>query len=191
MPFDGFHHLADHAVSQNHDGVAVEVGHVKGHADIVRRLLNGRGGVDQMAIVAVAAAAGGLIIVALRRLDGAEAGAAAHHVDDDAGKLRAAQVGDALLLERDSGGGGRGHDALAAAGSAIDHVDRRDLGFCLKEAAADLRQMLCEVLGDLILRGDRVAEKELTASPDRSLCNGLVAFPKFFLHSFLLKTAPP
>ena len=51
--------LTDHAVGQDHDGVTVVVGHVKGNLDIVRSLLNGGGGEDQVAVVAVAAAPGG------------------------------------------------------------------------------------------------------------------------------------
>ena len=117
--------------------------------------LDGGGGEDDEVVVTVAAALGGLEVVALAGLDGAEAGAAAHDVHDDAGQLGAGYVGDALLLQGDAGGGGAGEDALAGAGSAVDHVDGADLALGLQEAAADFGHTLRHVLRDLGLRGYR------------------------------------
>ncbi len=102
---NGLHHLADHAVGDDHDGALVLVGGVEGDAHEVDALLDGGGGKDDEVVVTVAAALGGLEVVRLAGLDGAEAGAAAHHVHDDAGQLGAGYVADALLLQGDSGGG--------------------------------------------------------------------------------------
>ena len=143
-----------------------------------------------MPVVAVAAAPGGLIIVALGGLNGAQPRAAAHHVDDDGRQLRAAHIGDALLLQGDSGRGGGGHDPSAAAGGAVDHVDGRHLGLGLQEAAAHLRQVQRQILGNLVLRSDGIAEEVFTAGANGGLGNGLIAFPKFFLHRVLLTCVP-
>ncbi|CDB30890.1 unknown [Firmicutes bacterium CAG:137] len=186
MPLNGLHHLTDHAVGQDHDGVTVVIGHVKGNLDIVRSLLNGGGGEDQVAVVAVAAAPGGLVIVALGGLDGAQAGTAAHHVHDDSRQLRAAHISDALLLQGDAGGGGGGHSPDAAAGSAVDHVDGGNLRLSLDEAAAHLGQVEGQIFRNFVLRGDGIAEEVFAAGTNGGLGNGLIAFPQFFLHRILL-----
>ena len=179
---DGLHDLAQHAVAQQHHGVAVLVRQVKRGAHQVHRLLHvGRGKADQ-AVVAVSAAAGGLEVVGLRRLDGAKAGAAAHHVDHNKRELRAHRVGDALLLERDSRAGGRGHHARARAGRAVDHVDGADLGLGLQEAAAHLGHALGHVFGDLVLGRDGIAEEEAASGEDGGFRNGLVALHKYLCH---------
>ena len=139
-----------------------------------------------MTVVAVAAAPGGLIVVALGGLDGAQAGAAAHHVHDDSGKLCTAHVGDAFLLQGDSGGGGGGHNPHATAGSAVDHVDGGNLGLSLNKAAAHLRQVQGEIFRNLVLRGDGIAEEVFAAGANGGLGNGFVAFPQLFLHRVLL-----
>ena len=142
-----------------------------------------------MTVVTVAAAAGSLIVVALSGLDGAQAGAATHHVDDNGRQLSATHIGDAFLLQGNSGRGRRGHNAHATAGSAIDHVDCSHLGFRLQEAAADLGQMQRQVFRNLVLRGDGVTEEVFTAGTNGGFGNGFIAFPKFFLHCFLLSSS--
>ena len=176
----GLHHLADQAVAQDHDGVAVAVGDVKGLLRQRHSLLHRAGRQHAHAVVAMTAAARGLVVVALRGLNAAQAGAAAHHVDDDAGQLSAHDVADALLLEADSGRGGAGHHAPARAGRAVDHVDGRDLAFGLQKAAAHLGHALGHVFGNLILGRDGIAEKEAASGLDGSLGNRLVALQELF-----------
>ena len=188
-PLDGFHHLTDHAVSNHHNGVAVLISHVKGHLHIVSSFLNGSGSVNQVTIVAVAAAAGSLEIVTLCRLNGAQTGAATHHVDDNSRQLCATHIGDAFLLQGNSGRGRGGHDTHTAAGSAVDHVDGCHFGLGLQEAAADLRQMVGQVLRNLVLGGDGITEEILTAGTNGGFGNRFVAFPQFFFHWFLLSCA--
>ena len=179
---DGLHHLADHAVRDDHDGVAVFVGGVESDLHEVDGLLHGGGGEDDETVITVAAALGGLEVVALAGLDGAEAGAAAHDVHDDAGQLGGGYVADALLLEGHAGGGGAGEDARAGAGSAVDHVDGADLALGLQEAAADLRHARGHVLGYLRLRGYRVAEEVAAAGADRGFSYGFAALHKSQCH---------
>ena len=123
VPFQRFHHLADHPVGQQHDRIAVAVGDVKRLLHQIDRLLNRVGREDDETVIAVAAAAGGLIIIPLRGLDGAQPGTAAHHIDNDGGQLRAGHIGNPFLLEADAGAGRRGNGAGARAGRAVDHID--------------------------------------------------------------------
>ena len=139
-----------------------------------------------MTVVTVTAAAGSLEIVTLCRLDGAQTGAATHHVDDNCGQLSATHIGDAFLLQGNSGRGRGGHNAHAAAGSAVDHVDCCHFGLGLQEAATDLGQMIGQVLRDLILGSNGITEEILTAGTNGGFGNRFVAFPQFFFHGFLL-----
>ena len=141
------------------------------------------GGKDGHAVVAVSAAAGGLIVVRLGGLDGAEARAAADDVDDQAGKLRAGDVADALLLEGHARAGGAGHGARAGAGRAVDHVDGRDLALGLDERAAHLGQALAHILGDLALGRDGVAEIVAAAGLHGGFRDGLVALHHLSVHT--------
>ena len=181
-PLDGLHHLANQAVHNHHDGVAVLVGNVKCLLDEVHRLLHIGGGEDQRPVIAVAAAAGGLIVIALAGLNGAQARTAAHAVDDDAGQLGAGDVCNALLFQADAGGGGRGHGPHAGAGGAVHHVDGRNLRLRLQEHAARLGQMGGHILRDLALRRDGIAEEAVAAGADGGLGDGFISFPKFFFH---------
>ena len=181
------HHLADEAVRQDDDGGAVLVGGVKGLGHQITGLLDGRGGVDHAVVIAVAAALGGLEVVALGGLDIAEAGAAAHHVDDNAGDLRGSAGGNAFLLQGDSGGGRGGHGSGAGAARAVDHVDGRQLRFGLQEAAAYLGHPAGHVLGNIVLRGDGIAEEKAAARLDCGFGNGLATLHQFLSHTrFLL-----
>ena len=141
-----------------------------------------------MTVVTVAAAAGSLEVVALCRLDGTQTGAATHHVDDNSGQLSATHIGDAFLLQGNSGRGRRGHNTYAAACSAVDHVDSSDLRLSLQEATADLGQVQGQVLRDFVLRGDGVTKEVFTAGTNGGFGNGFIAFPEFFLHCFLLSS---
>ncbi len=58
----------------------------------------------------------------------------------------------------------------------------RDLALRLDERAADLGKALHEVLGDLGLRGDRVAEEVHAAGADGRLAQSLVAFHQYLGH---------
>ena len=141
--FDGFHHLAKHAVAAHNDGGAVLIGQVEAQVNQVDHFLDGGRCQGEGAIVAVSAAACGLEIVRLRRLNGAEARAAAHHVDDHAGQFASGDVADAFLHKGNTGGRGAGGDAGAGAGRAVEHVNSCNFRFGLKESSADFRQFSC------------------------------------------------
>ena len=182
LPLDGLHHLADQTVSQDHHGVAVLVRDIKGLLDEVHSLLHVGGSQDHGAVVAVAAATGGLVVVTLSGLDGAQAGTAAHAVDDDSRDFRACQICNALLLQADAGRGGGGHGPHAGAGSAVNHVDGRNLGFGLDEHTARLGQVHGHVLGDFALGRDGITEEAVAAGADGSLGDGFVTLPQFLCH---------
>ena len=137
-------------------------------------------------VVAVAAALGALEVVALGGLDVAETGAAAHDVEDHAGQLGAGAVGNALLLQADSGAGGRGDDARAGTGGAVHHIDRRDFALGLEEASSDLGHAGGHVLRDLGLRGDGVAEEETCAGANGGLGDRFGPLHKSQCHSHIL-----
>ncbi|MPM41810.1 hypothetical protein SDC9_88469 [bioreactor metagenome] len=181
-PLDGLHHLADHAVGQHQHGVAILVGDVKRLLHHIHGLLNVGGGQHHRAVVAVAAAAGGLKIVALAGLDSAKARSAAHAVDNDGGQLCARKISNALLLQRDTGGGGGGHGPHSGARCPIHHVDGGHLGLRLNKYLAVLRHVQREIFRNLALRGDGITEEAVAAGADRRLCNGFIAFPQFLFH---------
>ena len=144
-------------------------------------LLHRGGSQDDHVEVTVTAALGGLEVVGLRGLDTAETGAAALDVDHQRGEIGAGQVGQALALEGDSGGGGGGHDAGAGGGHAVDHVDGGNLGLSLEEHAADLGETLGHVGRDLGLGGDGVTEVVAAARDDGGLRDGLVTLHKYLI----------
>ena len=131
MELHRLHHLADHAVAQNHHRVPVHICNVKSLHDHIRRLLNGGRCQDYQMIIPVAAALGGLEIVALGGLDAAEPGARADDIYNNAGKLRARDITDSLLLQADARAGRGRHHAGAGARRAIDHIDGRHFTLCL------------------------------------------------------------
>ena len=168
---DRLHHLGDDAVSEEEDRHAVLFCLVKGKHHDVDGFLNGRRGIGQQVVVAVAAALDALEVVALRGLDVAEAGAAAHDVQDNAGELCTRAVADAFLLQADAGAGGRGDDACAGAGSAVYHIDCRNFAFRLEEASSDFGHTGGHVLGDFSLRGNGIAEEKACAGTNGGLCD--------------------
>ena len=80
------------------------------------------------------------------------------------------------------GGGRGGHGAHTGTGSAIDHIDSRDLRLRLDKHAAGLGQVCGHVFGDLALRGDGIAKETVTAGADSRLGDGFITFPKFLFH---------
>ncbi len=150
-------------------------------------LLHRVGCEDDELVVAVATALAGLEIVALRGLDRTQTRAAALAVDHQARKLGTGQVAQPLGHERDAGARRRGHHPLTGRGTAVDHIDRRDLRFGLEHhhARAFPRLELHEGLHHLRLRSDRVAEITVATVANRRVGDHLVAFHQFylFLHS--------
>ena len=181
---DGLHHLGDDAIGQEEDGHAILLGLVERVHHDVDGFLHGGGSVGQQVIVTVAAALDALEVVALRGLDVAEAGAAAHDVQDHAGQLGAGAVADTFLLQGDAGAGGGGDGARAGTGSAINHVDGRDLALGLEEAASDLGHTGGHVLRNLRLRSDGIAEEIASAGADGGLSNRFAALHKLQCHNY-------
>ena len=159
---------------------------VEGHVREVGVLLHARGGEDYRPVVAVAAAAGELPVVALALEDVAETGAYAHDVGDDRGDVVAAEVADALLLEREAGAGGGRERPRAAAGRAEEHIDARYLALGLDELSAHLGHAPGHILEYLRLRGYRVAAEETAAGPYGGFREGLVALHQNLAITFLL-----
>jgi hypothetical protein len=184
---DGFHHLADVAVGQNVDRVAVFVGEFEGERGEVGHLLDGVGREDERAVAPVAAAFDDLDVIGLFRCDVAESGTAAHDVGDDAGKFRAGEIADAFLHEGDAGSAGCAHGADARGGGAVDHVDGGDFAFRLEEGAADERHVFRGRLGDLAGGGDRIAVVGPASGEDGGFDDGFVAFDQLFRHAALLR----
>ena len=178
---DGLHHLAEHAVTEDHNGRTVLVGDVERGEREVAHLLHGRGCEDDDVEVAVAGCARRLPVIRLGRLDAAEAGATALNVDDDARQIGTRHVGDALALERDAGRRRGRHDARARSRSAVDHVDRGDLAFSLKVGPSDLGHALGHVGRKLGLRRDGVTEEEAASRTQRAFCESLVSLHHDFL----------
>ena len=129
-------------------------------------------------VVAVAAALGGLEVIALRSLDAAEARASAHDVENHGRKPCTGHVGNTLLLEGNTGAGGRGDDAFTGCGGAVHHVDGCNFTLCLQEASSYFGQTGGHIFRDLGLRGDRITEEETCACTDGSFRNGFAAFHK-------------
>ena len=179
---DGLHHLAEHAVGEDHGRHAVLVGLLEGQVRQIGHLLDGGRSEHEHLEIAMAHGAGGLPVVGLRGLDAAKARAAALHVDDDAGKVGARHIRDALALKRHARRRRRGHDARAGRRCSVDHVDSRDLAFGLQIRAAFLGHALGHVSGNLGLRRDGIAEEETASCADDRLRHGLVALHE---HLFL------
>ena len=185
---DRLHHLAEDAVAEDDDRVAVLVRQVEGERHDLRQLLHRRGREDDGAVVAVTAAARGLEVVRLGPGDAPHTGAAAHDVDDDGGQLVGHQVGDALLLEAHAGAARRRHGARSGRRGAEHHVDGGDLALRLDEHAADARQAPGHVLGDLVLGRDGVPEVVGAPGEDGRLAQGDVAAHEL-LHDLLTSMA--
>ena len=83
-------------------------------------------------IVSVTAALAGLEVVRLTWLDGSEAGTSTHNVHDKGRKLGSSHIGQTFLHQADTRAGRRSHHPLSRAGSAIDHIDRRNLALSLE-----------------------------------------------------------
>ena len=146
-------------------------------------LLHRIGRQDDGAIIAVPSSPGGLEIIALGGRNPPQAGAAAGDIDDDGGKFAPGQVGDSLLHEGNARGGRGSHGPGPGGGGAEEHVDGSDFAFRLDETALDFREFLGKEFGDIVLRGDRVAEIIPAAGFDGAAGQGFVAFyEKTFLH---------
>src|SRR5512136_151645 len=131
----------------------------------------------------MAAAAGGLEVVGLGGADAAQPRTAAAHVDDDRRKLVRSEVRDSLLLQADARAGGGSHGSDAGQAGSVNHVDGGEFAFGLDERAPFLpTQILRHVLGELILRGNGVAEVALATSADGGLADDGVASHKDLTH---------
>ena len=171
-------HFADGGVTEEDDGVAVLLRQLEALLHQLAELLDGVGGQDQVAIVAVAAALDGLEVVTLGRQDLAVGGAGPHDLHDDSGQIRRGHVAESLLAQAEARTGGGGHGPVAGGGGARHHVEGGHLGLRLDEGDALLRPLPHGpgvVLGDLAGGGDGVAEEELAPGTDGGLRHGLVA----------------
>ena len=124
------------AVGEHDRGRAPLRGHLEREHGEVEHLLRGGGGERERLVAAVAAALDGGSVVALLGVYVAEAGAGAVDVYDDGGQLRAREIADALLHEREAGAGRGRHAELACAGGAEHHVDRGGFAFGLHEGVS-------------------------------------------------------
>ena len=97
------HHLPNETVGQDHCRIAILVGKIECQHRKVSHLLHRCGGQHDVAIVTMPAALHHGEIVALFRCDIAQSRSAAHHVHDHAGKLRACEIGHALLHQAEAG----------------------------------------------------------------------------------------
>ena len=168
------HHLSQSAVCQDHTGHTVDVRQVKGLPGEGCHLLHGVGCQNDDVLVAVTQAADGLVIVGLSRLNTAQTGAASLDVYQHAGQVTADDVGDTLAHQGHAGRGGGGDATAAGCGGTVDHVDGGDFTLCLQAHAVSLGQLLCHIFRKLGLRGDGVAEEQLTAGADGGFCQGFV-----------------
>jgi hypothetical protein len=108
-------HLAEVAVREHHNGVAVLHRELEGDEGEVEHLLWSGGSEDDGVRVAMAQPAAGELDVALLRPDVAEPRPAPHHVHHDAGNLGSDHVGKALEHQAEAGRRGEGHGTQPAA----------------------------------------------------------------------------
>ena len=102
-------------------------------------------------------------------------GADALHIYHDARDLRTGGIADQLLFQRETGAARRVHHLCTRERCAEDRPHRADLVLHLEERAADPRQQLCHLLGDLRGRRDRIAREERHTCRNRTLGDRLVA----------------
>ena len=186
MELHRLHHLADVAIRQHEDGIAVAVGQIEGVVGEIGHLLHGVGREHQRAIAAVSAALHHLVIIALLGRDVAQAGSAAHDVRDHAGQFRTGDIADALLHEADPRPAGCGHGADTGRRSPIQHVDCGHFALRLHEGAARRRHVERGGFGDFARRGDRVAVESPASGQNGALDDGFVALGNLFSHRILL-----
>ena len=86
-----------------------------------------------------------------------------HNVGYDCGQIAAAEIGDALLLEREARPRRCGQRSRAGHRRAENHVDARKLGFGLNKLTADFLHSPRQVLKHLGLRSYGVAAEEAAA----------------------------
>ena len=120
-------HLAEVAVTDDHDRVAILEGELERDHGDVEHLLGRCGGKHDGMCVAVAEAAADELDVGLLGSDVAKARASPHDVHEDSRHLGADHVGDALEHQAEARGAGEGHTALACSPGPVHHVDRRNL----------------------------------------------------------------
>ncbi len=182
----GLHHLAHHAVREDHYGRAPGFRQGRGLVEDVHGLLEIGRGEHGHVVIAVTAAAGDLEIIRLAGLNAADAGAAAGNVEDDERHLGGAKKAEALLHQGDAWGGGGNEHASPGSARAIGHVDRAQLAFRLHEGTTPLGQLFGHIFGYLALGGDGIAEIEATAAPHGGFGKGLVALHQNLLRHFAL-----
>ena len=157
--------VCEQVVAVDEHGVAPLVGEVEREL----RELDGFGDVEgrehEVAVVAVAAAAGRLEVVLL----------AARHVEDDEWQLRQRDLAERLLHEREplarraGGGAGTGRERSPR------HADGLELALGVDADAANLGQLLGQVLEQLSERRHRVAGEEAAAGCDHGFRHRLRA----------------
>ncbi len=184
------HHLANHAVGQNHRHAAVFKRQVPCQTHEVAHLLHARWRQHYGVVVAVAAALACLEVVGLRGVNGAKAGTAAHHVDHQRGHLARGHVAHALLHQAEARARCGCEHGLAACGAGIHHVDCRHLALGLHHhhASGVPGLLLLQGLEHLALRGYGVTEVAVGAIADCRHGQRLVALHQcyFIIHCRVL-----
>ena len=172
------HHLAHESVGQNDSGIAIPVREFEGENGEVRHLLHGRGGDDEIAIIAVASAFDHGKVVALLGSDIAQTGTSTHDVDNDTGQFRTREIGDAFLHQADAGAGRTGHHSHAGRGCAVHHIDGSGLALGLHESSADFGKIERGGLGNFAGGGDGISVVGAASSQHCALDDGNVTFTK-------------
>ena len=180
--FNGLHHLAEHAVCEDDDRIAVLFCDVEALIDEIRALLNaGRCKYGDFDVTVVSAACD-LQVICLAGLDAADAGAAAGYVQDDQRHFTGGDETDAFLHESKTRGARGNKYAAAARCSAVCHTDGRKLGLGLDERSACLRKFMAHIFWNFVLRCDRIAEITFYSRSDRRFGKGFVSLHQDSAH---------
>ena len=172
---DIFPQMSDDFVHQQNDGRAKTLHIVHGHHRQIECLAHTPRRERDDRVVAVRAPTH-LHHIALRRRGRLSCrGTDALHIYHDARDLRTRRIADQLLFQREAGAARRVHHLCTRERCAEDCPHRADLVLHLEECAADLRQQLCHLFGNLRGRRDRIAREECHTGSDRALGDRLVA----------------
>ena len=96
------HHLTDDTIAQNHGGVAILEGQLKGEIYEISHLLNTRRSQHDDLIVAITTTACSLELVTLRGLDRSQTGTATLNVHKHTRYLSTSHISDTLLHQSDT-----------------------------------------------------------------------------------------
>ncbi|OQB96082.1 MAG: hypothetical protein BWX80_04219 [Candidatus Hydrogenedentes bacterium ADurb.Bin101] len=126
-------------------------------------------------VIAMTATPRRLVVIGLRGLDAAKPRSGTHNIGNQTGDLGTGKKRNAFLHQRNTGAGGTRHNTGTRGRSPQHHVNASQFTLSLQEGPPRFRKPPGQILRNLVLRGNGVAEITIQPGTHRAFSQGNIS----------------